>query len=88
MWLNFENNTKFLAEYISLKRNERKMIRIDPPKPTAEEIQAREDAIKQQQAFIAKNKGNKAALANMPVIEEYKEPEPTWEPEEKTLLDE
>lgn len=39
-----------LVESVGLSRNDRKLIRIDPPKPTPEEIQAREDAIKQAQA--------------------------------------
>lgn len=63
------------------------MIRIDPPKPTPEEIAAREEAIKQAQAAAAKNKGKGSALANIPVIEEFKEPEPTWEPEPLDFLD-
>lgn len=46
LWMTFPDNTKMLVEPIGLKRNERKMIRIDPPKPTPEEIQAREEAIK------------------------------------------
>lgn len=46
MWMHFENNTKFLAESIGMTRNEQKLIRIDPPKPTPEEIAAREEQIK------------------------------------------
>jgi hypothetical protein len=57
-----------------------------PPKPTAEEIAAREEAIKQAQAAAAKNKG-KPGAPGAPVIEEYKEPEPTWEPEPFNFLD-
>jgi len=63
------------------------MIRIDPPKPTAEEIAAREEAIKQAQAAAAKNKGKPGAPGTVPVIEEYKEPEPTWESEPVNFLD-
>lgn len=84
-WLRFENDTKVLVEAVQKKRNPQKMIRIDPPKPTAEEIAAREEAIKQAQAAAAKNKGKPGAPA--PVIEEYKEPEPTWEPEPFDFLD-
>lgn len=85
-WLRFENDTKVLIESVKRKRNPQKLIRIDPPKPTAEEIAAREEAIKQAQAAAAKNKGKPGAPA-APVIEEYKEPEPTWEPEPFDFLD-
>jgi hypothetical protein len=71
---------------VQKKRNPQKLIRIDPPKPTPEEIAAREEAIKQAQAAAAKNKGKPGAPA-APVIEEYKEPEPTWEPEPFDFLD-
>jgi hypothetical protein len=46
MWLRFENDTKVLIEAVQKKRNPQKLIRIDPPKPTPEEIAAREEAIK------------------------------------------
>jgi hypothetical protein len=46
-WVRFENDTKVLVESVQVQRNPQKMIRIDPPKPTAEEIAAREEAIKQ-----------------------------------------
>lgn len=45
-WLRFENDTKVLVESVQKLRNPQKMIRIDPPKPTPEEIAAREEAIK------------------------------------------
>lgn len=45
-WLRFDNDTKVLVESVKRKRNPQKLIRIDPPKPTAEEIAAREEAIK------------------------------------------
>jgi hypothetical protein len=85
-WLRFENDTKVLVESVQVQRNPQKLIRIDPPKPTAEEIAAREEAIKQAQAAAAKNKG-KPGAPGAPVIEEYKEPEPTWEPEPFNFLD-
>lgn len=47
LWLRFENDTKVLIEAVQKQRNPQKMIRIDPPKPTPEEIAAREEAIKQ-----------------------------------------
>lgn len=46
-WLNFENDTKLLVEKVKVEKNPQKLIRIDPPKPTPEEIAAREEAIKQ-----------------------------------------
>lgn len=67
--------------------NERKLIRIDPPKPTPEEIAAREEAIKAAQAAAAKSKGKASQLSQIPIIEEYKAPEPTWEPEPLSYLD-
>lgn len=82
--MNFENDTKLLVESVKYEKNPQKLIRIDPPKPTPEEIAAREEAIKQAQAAAAKNKGKGAPA---PVIEEYKEPEPTWEPEPFDHLD-
>lgn len=45
-WLHYENDTKLLVESLVQKRNPQKLIRIDPPKPTPEEIAAREEAIK------------------------------------------
>ena len=45
-WLHFENGTKLSVEQVQLKRNPQKTIRIDPPIPTAEEIAAKEEAIK------------------------------------------
>lgn len=63
------------------------MIRIDPPKPTAEEIAAREEAAKQAAAAAAKGKGKPGAPGTVAVIEEYKEPEPTWESEPLNFLD-
>jgi hypothetical protein len=45
-WLQFENDTKLLVECSIYGRNPQRLIRIDPPKPTAEEIAAREEAIK------------------------------------------
>lgn len=86
LWLRFENDTKVLVESVQKVRNPQKMIRIDPPKPTAEEIAAREEAIKQAQAAAAKNKGKPGAPVVAPV-EEFKEPEPTWEPEPFDFLD-
>jgi hypothetical protein len=44
--LHFENGTKLSVEQVQLKRNPQKTIRIDPPIPTAEEIAAKEEAIK------------------------------------------
>lgn len=88
LWINFENNTKLLAEYVGMNQNSKKLIRIDPPKPTPEEIKEREDAIKAAQALAAKNRGkNNSQLGQIPVVEEYKEPDPTWEPESLTFLD-
>ena len=84
-WMNFENDTKMLVEKVKYEQNPQKLIRIDPPKPTPEEIAAREEAVKQAQALAAKNKNNKNAPPV--VIEEYKEPEPTWEPEPLDYLD-
>ena len=84
-WLRFENDTKVLVESVQKQRNPQRLVRIDPPKPTAEEIAAREEALKQAQAAAAKNKGKPGAP--VPVIEEYKEPEPTWEPEASDFLD-
>lgn len=46
-WLNFENDTKLLVEQFKYEKNPQRLIRIDPPKPTPEEIAAREEAIKQ-----------------------------------------
>lgn len=46
LWMHFENDAKLLVETVQIKTNEQKMIRIDPPKPTPEEIAAREEAIK------------------------------------------
>jgi len=85
-WLSFENGTKMLVEQVAMKRNDQRLIKIDPPKPTPEEIAAREEAIKAAQAAAAKKPGNKKD-ATAPVIEEYKEPEPTWEPQEFNFLD-
>ncbi len=45
--MNFENDTKLLVEQVAYERNPQRLIRIDPPKPTAEEIAAREEAVKQ-----------------------------------------
>ena len=84
--MSFDNDIKLLVETVQYTENPQRLIRIDPPKPTPEEIAAREEAIKQAQIAAAKNKG-KSALGNVPVIEEYKEPEPTWEPEQKDYLD-
>lgn len=83
--MNFENDTKVLCEMAAFSKNPQRLIRIDPPKPTPEEIAAREEAIKQAQAQAAKNKGKGAPPV---VIEEYKEPEPTWEAEPLDYLDE
>lgn len=44
--MNFENDTRMMVENIVIKPNEQRLIRIDPPKPTPEEIAAREEAIK------------------------------------------
>jgi hypothetical protein len=49
-WLLFENGTRLGVEQVKMCRNERKTVRIDPPPPTAEEIAAKEEAIKQYQA--------------------------------------
>lgn len=84
--MSFDNDIKLLVEQVQYVENPQRLIRIDPPKPTPEEIAAREEAIKLAQIAAAKNKG-KSALANIPVIEEYKEPEPTWEPEPKDFFD-
>jgi hypothetical protein len=86
-WLHFENDTKLLVESVRVDMNERKLIRIDPPKPTPEEIAAREEAIKAAQEAAKKNKGKGSALSQIPIIEEYKEPEPTWEPEPLSYLE-
>lgn len=83
-WINFENDTKLLVEKVNFNKNPQRLIRIDPPKPTPEEIAAREEAVKQAQAAAAKNKNKNAPPV---VIEEYKEPEPTWEPEPLDYLD-
>jgi hypothetical protein len=37
-----------------MSRNERKTVRVDPPPPTAEEIAAKEEAIKAYQAAVQK----------------------------------
>jgi len=44
--MNFENDTKVLCEMAKYQKNPQRMIRIDPPKPTPEEIAAREEAFK------------------------------------------
>ena len=63
--MHFENDAKMLVEHIKRVRNPQRLIRIDPPKPTPEEIAAREEAVKQAQAAAAKNKGKAgSALAN------------------------
>jgi hypothetical protein len=56
-WIRFENDTKMMVECISYDRNPQRLIRIDPPKPTAEELAAREEALKVAQAAAAKSKG-------------------------------
>jgi len=45
--MSFENDNKLLVEEINYVQNPQRLIRIDPPKPTPEEIAAREEAIKQ-----------------------------------------
>ena len=57
LWVHLDNEAKMLVEKVQMKRNPQKLIRIDPPKPTPEEIAAREEAIKQAQLAAAKNKG-------------------------------
>ena len=44
--MSFENDIKLLVETVQYTENPQRLIRIDPPKPTAEEIAAREEAIK------------------------------------------
>ena len=69
-----------------MKRNERKTIRVDPPPPTAEEIAAKEEAIKQYQIALQKQQrtGNKQPID----IQVPKTPEPTWVEEPLGHLDE
>ncbi len=45
--MSFENETKIFVESVKYVKNPQKLIKIDPPKPTPEEIAAREEAIKQ-----------------------------------------
>mmetsp|Transcript_5576 Transcript_5576/g.4248 ORF Transcript_5576/g.4248 Transcript_5576/m.4248 type:complete len:142 (+) Transcript_5576:1369-1794(+) len=46
VWTTFENNTKMLGEWIGMRKKETRLRRVDPPKPTPEEIAAREEAAK------------------------------------------
>jgi hypothetical protein len=45
-YMSFENDIKLLVEQVQYSQNPQRLIRIDPPKPTPEEIAAREEAIK------------------------------------------
>lgn len=53
-WLHFENGSKLAVEQVQIKRNPQKTIRVDPPLPTAEDIAAKEEAIKAYQAAVQK----------------------------------
>ena len=45
-WLQFENGTRLGVEQVKLCRNGQMTVRVEPPPPTAEEIAAKEEAIK------------------------------------------
>jgi len=84
-WLQFENGTKFGVEQVQLKRNPQKLIRVDPPPPTAEEIQTKKEAIEAYEKAAAK-----AAKAKQPPPTDHeipKTPEPTWEAKPLSHLD-
>jgi len=87
LWVHFENKTKMLVENVKIDMNERKLIRIDPPKPTPEEIAAREEKIKAAQIAASKSKGKNAQNIHVPTMDDFKDPEPTWEPESLSFLD-
>lgn len=85
-WLNFENGTRMGVEQVQLKRLPYKIIRTDPEPPTAEELAAKEEALKAQAAALAKQKTTKnpGAPVEIPIP---KTPEPTFEERELNHLD-
>ena len=86
-WLNFENGTKMGVEQVQLKRRPYKIIRTDPEPPTPEEIARKEEAIKAQQAALAKQRSAKPGGAPIPEVEIPKTPEATFEERELNHLD-
>lgn len=74
------------VEQTQLKRMPYKILRTDPDPPTPEEIARKEEAIKAQQAALAKQKTAKGGAPALE-IEIPKTPEPTFEEKELNHLD-
>jgi hypothetical protein len=70
-----------------VKRNPQKTIRIDPPIPTAEEIAAKEEAIKAYQAAVTKAQQKKQPIPHMDDFNIPKTPQPRWETKPLNFLD-
>lgn len=87
-WLNFQDKeSKLLVETVEAARNERELIEVKPPEPTAEEIAAKEEAAKQAAAAQAKQPKKGGAQPTAAEVPEDKEPEPTYAEAPPTFLD-